>query len=802
MSDAMSLLLHATGLKYSRELQHSRLFSCLIVACSPMGGRTGPLHPAAHSSRVSSITAIPSFFWKLPKCADMMWLVQAVQRRASFIVVHYAWIIVCSLMGLVVLAPEGNMAAVDAYFFGASASTESGLNTVDVKELRTYEQVFLYVVPTITNLGIINVMVVIVRILWFKRKFRAASLTLIRAEPKGVVFALRRTGDGIEAQNQAVPASEARNNATGEMDVSIMRSNPSQDLTVQVESLEVDGTANGTGFQRQAATSNDAHHVLYNSPPHERDDGRSFVETDFHGNGPLTGQDLENEYDSEEIKQVRQIYKGEPSEPTYQLSSHSRNHRLSKEKSIENVAGSMFVQGSRPKEGRRSDASQFPRPNDLPGLSKQVTIGRSSKFYDLSEEDEERLGGIEYVALKLLLKVVIGYYIGLHLIGVIGLVPWIHTAPDQYREFLVECGQDWTWWAIYSTQTMVNNLGFTLTPDSMISFRDATWPMLLMTFLAFAGNTLYPVMLRFCIWVMYKTTSSKSPTKATLKFLLDHPRRCYTLLFPSRPTWILFGIIAALNIVDVILIIVLDLDNPTITDLPMGPRILAALFQAASSRHTGTSTMNLAEINPAVQFSLVVIMYIAILPIAISIRASNTYEEQSLGIYAVEHQALDETRTSSYFMMHVRNQLSFDLWYIFLGTFCLCIAESGRIADNSEPAFSVFSIFFEVVSAYGNVGLSLGHPSVSTSLCGLFGVFGKLVICAMMIRGRHRCLPYSIDRAIMLPGEAPLVNRERTGDGQMSVRRSSLGSSRMSSRRVPAAAEAFAHPRPEKVKAP
>ena len=65
----------------------------------------------------------------------------------------------------------------------------------------------------------------------------------------------------------------------------------------------------------------------------------------------------------------------------------------------------------------------------------------------------------------------------------------------------------------------------------------------------------------------------------------------------------------------------------------------------------------------------------------------------------------------------------------------------------------MFSIFFEVVSAYGNVGLSLGHPSNSTSLSGHFTVFAKLVICAMMIRGRHRGLPLSIDRAITLPGD-------------------------------------------------
>ena len=52
-----------------------------------------------------------------------------------------------------------------------------------------------------------------------------------------------------------------------------------------------------------------------------------------------------------------------------------------------------------------------------------------------------------------------------------------------------------------------------------------------------------------------------------------------------------------------------------------------------------------------------------------------------------------------------------------------------------------------------NVGLSLGHPTVNTSLSGKFTTASKVAICAMMIRGRHRGLPYAVDRAVLLPGE-------------------------------------------------
>ncbi|KAI3096451.1 hypothetical protein CBS147333_9574 [Penicillium roqueforti] len=216
--------------------------------------------------------------------------------------------------------------------------------------------------------------------------------------------------------------------------------------------------------------------------------------------------------------------------------------------------------------------------------------------------------------------------------------------------------------------------------------------------------------------------------------------------------WILFGILFLINSIDVILIIVLDLKNPAVNNLVPGPRVLAAIFQAASSRYTGTSTFNLADVSLAVQFSLVVMMYIAIFPIAISIRASNVYEERTLGIYTTDGN-IDEYNGRSYIVNHIQNQLTFDLWYIFLGSFCICVAEAGKIADTSILAFSVFSVLFEVVSVYGNVGLSLGYPTVSTSLSGKFTVFSKLVICVMMIRGCHRGLPYKLDRAIVLLGE-------------------------------------------------
>lgn len=217
----------------------------------------------------------------------------------------------------------------------------------------------------------------------------------------------------------------------------------------------------------------------------------------------------------------------------------------------------------------------------------------------------------------------------------------------------------------------------------MVPFQDAIFPMLFMTFLAFAGNTFYPCGLRFVVWLLFKAVPRESALRETLNYLLRHPRRCYTLLFPSLQTWVLFAILFILNTIDLILFIVLDLKIDAVNKLPGGIRFAAVLFQVASSRHTGTSSFNLADIHPAVQFSLLVMMYISVFPIAMSIRSSNTYEETALGVFSQEEET-ENKPGRSYFFAHVKNQLAFDLWYIFLGVFCICIAEADRIMDKTE----------------------------------------------------------------------------------------------------------------------
>lgn len=387
-------------------------------------------------------------------------------------------------------------------------------------------------------------------------------------------------------------------------------------------------------------------------------------------------------------------------------------------------------------------------------LSWTPTVGRNSNFVIFSEDQKKELGGVEYQSMKLLSWILIFYYVGFHTLAMVFFLPFI-TTNHHYNDEMKSYGFSPTWWGFFTPQSVFNDLGYTLTPNSMIPFQQNAYIAIVSSFFIVIGNTGFPVFLRLIIWILHKFSKPLTMFRDSLTFLLLHPRRCFTLLFPSGPTWWLFTVLLILNLIDWILFIILDFNSKELSSLPKGYRVLDGLFQSFSTRTAGFAIVDLSTLNPAIKVSYTVMMYISVLPLAISIRRTNVYEEQSLGVYEndddeeaeEEEDHKKEQQRLKFIGSHLRRQLSFDLWFLFLAIFIVCICESKRITQGD---FTIFDIMFELTSAYGTVGLSLGFPGSNTSLCGEFTVLAKLVVIATMIRGRHRGLPNSIDRAILL----------------------------------------------------
>ena len=123
---------------------------------------------------------------------------------------------------------------------------------------------------------------------------------------------------------------------------------------------------------------------------------------------------------------------------------------------------------------------------------------------------------------------------------------------------------------------------------------------------------------RLCSWIISKLVPSRSRVSETLRFLLDHPRRCFIYLFPSHQTWFLFTVVVMLkcapchlsllpitntvhSVTDWFFFLVLDIGNPAIENIPVGVRVIIGLLQATAVRAAGFGTVALSALAPAVK---------------------------------------------------------------------------------------------------------------------------------------------------------------------------------------------------------
>ncbi len=248
-------------------------------------------------------------------------------------------------------------------------------------------------------------------------------------------------------------------------------------------------------------------------------------------------------------------------------------------------------------------------------LSFDATVTGNSRFHALTEAQRDELGGVEYRALDLLAKLVPAYWLIVNL-GMVTLVaPYIaSSAFNKYRPVFEAQGSNkpnGTWFWFFQVISAYSNTGMSLIDTSMTQMQDAYFLLIPMGFLILAGNTGFPILLRFFIWMISICVPSRSRLYETLRFLLDHPRRCFVYLFPSSQTWFLFFILCLFNFTDWIAFEVLDIGNPVIEAIKVNIRIFDGLFQSIAVRAAGFTVVSLLALAPAVQFLYVVMMYLS-----------------------------------------------------------------------------------------------------------------------------------------------------------------------------------------------
>ncbi|KAK7536250.1 potassium transport protein 1 [Phyllosticta citribraziliensis] len=387
------------------------------------------------------------------------------------------------------------------------------------------------------------------------------------------------------------------------------------------------------------------------------------------------------------------------------------------------------------------------KTQDRSYISFDPDVDERGRFRNLKEHEREELGGVEYRALVALLWLLVVYQVFWYALGILFLVPYAYRRSVQDILKNSQPGDlEPGWWGFFAAVTSFANGGMNVLNSNFIPFQTYYYVLIVTGVVTVAGNTHFPIFLRFSIWLLSKVVPLNSRLRQTFLFLLHHPRRCFIYLFPARETWYLLAIQFIIDITMWILFELLNLGIPAVNSIPAGTRTICGLFQALGLRTSGSYIILMSSLAPALLIAYLIAMYVSNFPIVMALRQTNTYEERSLGI--------DKRETSGRggLARHLRRQLAYDMWFQIFAWFLISIIERGKLM-SSQPGFNQFAILFEVTSAYGTVGLSTGVPYDDYSLSGAFQTGSKLVLMSVMLRGRHRGLPLAIDRSILLPGE-------------------------------------------------
>lgn len=287
-------------------------------------------------------------------------------------------------------------------------------------------------------------------------------------------------------------------------------------------------------------------------------------------------------------------------------------------------------------------------------------------------------------------KAVLLFALFVETIGIIILT--IHWLPDLGWKNSI-------WQAIFYTISAFNNAGFALSSDSLMPYVSDPIVNFTITLLFITGGLGFSVWLE--IWQKKRWKALSPYSKLMLAGTLT------------------------LNIIALIAIYLIEFNNPkTLGLLSTGDQWLASWFQAVTPRTAGFNTLDIASLEDASTTVMLLLMFIGggslstasgikVVTFFVLFLATYSFLRRDDNVESFGRTIPPET---------VSKALALAIVYIgvtWFGIFLLLLTENSKFLD----------IVFEVVSAFGTVGLSRGLTSELSEI-------GKVIIIVLMFIGR------------------------------------------------------------------
>nr|CAB3468926.1 unnamed protein product [Digitaria exilis] len=376
-------------------------------------------------------------------------------------------------------------------------------------------------------------------------------------------------------------------------------------------------------------------------------------------------------------------------------------------------------------------------------LEEPNTNPTSSSASSDDHNDDESRGGLRSLA-----PVVLAYMATILVVGSLLVFVSVASVPSS-RHVLTKKGIDAALFSASVTVSSFTNGGLLPNNEGMAIFSTNRGLLLLLAGQILAGNTLLPVFLRLVIWATRRLARVLTSRRGGFEELESMAKDAMAsgfghLLLPGLQTVLLAVTVVTVAGAAAAMLCCLNWNSDVFAGLTAGEKVTNAVFMAVNVRQAGENSIDCSLVAPAVLVLFLAMMSVSVRSghrdIVLLTRRSSGEGEGKDGA-AVK-------RKKRRLSLNRRMLLS-PLACVAASTMVVCITE--RRSLSGDPLnFSTFNVIFEVVSAYGNVGLSTGYscsrlplPEEATachdkpySFSGWWSDQGKLLLVLLMLYGR------------------------------------------------------------------
>lgn len=290
------------------------------------------------------------------------------------------------------------------------------------------------------------------------------------------------------------------------------------------------------------------------------------------------------------------------------------------------------------------------------------------------------------------------------------------------------------WWSLFHSVSAFNNAGFGLMSNNLMNFAYDPVITLTISSLIILGGLGYPVLIAIHVAFRKRISSKKTEKQKLLEADMKG------VVASSLQTKVaIYGTIALLALGTFVPMLI-ETGNPVLGHT-FGERLLSAFFQSVSTRTAGFNTVDVGALRIGTIFLYIMLMFIGANPAG----TAGGIKIPTLGVllgyikdwFSAPNQPVTifKKRISKFAVSHAIRLLFFSVIFISTVTFVICIIEAKYLA-TADPTFNFIKILFEIVSAFGTVGMTMGFAGGSASFAAILAPASKLLLVATMLFGR------------------------------------------------------------------